>query len=76
MEIGILMKKIFKKGTVVLLRASCSYAGCDSEEEYVLPYDMTRKELNELAQEQAEETFQVEGWFVITDGENNEEKTF
>lgn len=68
------MDKIYKKGTVVTLKSSCNFAGCESEEEYTLDSDLTEKELNEIAWEFAMESIAPESWFEVESEPEDEDE--
>jgi hypothetical protein len=62
-------KKIYKKGTKVIIHTSCNYAGCDNEQEYILDRNMTEDELNSLAGDIALEDVSPEGSFSLPEDE-------
>ncbi len=57
--------KTYKKGTKILLRSSCNYVGCGTEEELILNDDTTEDELQEIATEFAQEDIAPEGNFEV-----------
>ena len=59
--------KIIKKGTTVILKMDVDIAGCEREEEFTLENDMTERELHDLAYSVALESYQVDGWFELTE---------
>lgn len=67
------MSKIYKKGTTVVLKSTCNYAGCESEEDFTLERDMTEEELNKIAWDFATDQIQLEGYFELADEDEDEE---
>jgi len=58
-------EKIYKAGTVIKITMTCNFVGCDAEEEFTLPDDMTEKEINEMVYDMTVEYVQPEGYFKV-----------
>ena len=56
-----------KKGEKFRIHTCCHMLGSDSYEDEVAQYDMTQKDLDELAWQAALDTIQPEGWWEKID---------